>query len=257
MKTIVRATSTIMLFFTAVACSLCAASQPLRVMTYNIRNCIGMDNEADITRTANVIRRYNADIVAMQEVDSCTTRSKGIYVAGRLAEETGLHATFAPAIDFNGGRYGIALLSRTVPTAVHRLALPGREEKRAALIAVFPEYAVCCTHLSLTPEDQLASVNILSDTLTKLVPDMPILLMGDFNAEPESFTIIELRKSFTPLSLPTDHTWPADKPITTIDYIFVSGMDNFCLTSEPIVADESTASDHRPIIIDLKLYKKP
>lgn len=150
----------IALLFIICACGIGATAQTLRVMTYNIRNGIGMDEKADIMRTAEVIRRHGADIVAMQEVDSCTNRSDCTDIAKQLAEATGMHATFVPAIDYDGGRYGVALLSRTQPVSIRRIPLPGREERRTAVIAEFPEYAVCCTHLSLTPDDQIASVGI-------------------------------------------------------------------------------------------------
>lgn len=239
------------------ACDISATAQMLRVMTYNIRNGIGMDEKADIMRTSEVIRRHSADIIAMQEVDSCTNRSNGTDIAKLLSEATGMHATFAPAIDFDGGRYEVALLSRTKPAKIHRVPLPGREERRTALIAEFPECAVCCTHLSLTPDDQIASTGILTDTLPVIVPGKPIILMGDFNAEPESATIEALRQSFTLLSDQEAHTWPSDTPSQTLDYIFTSDPKSVTAASTPIVASEVTASDHRPIIIDLKITQQP
>lgn len=89
---------------------------------------------------------------------------------------TGMHATFGRAIGFAGGSYGIGLLSRTEPLAVRSIPLPGREEARVLLMAEFPDYTVCITHLSLTPEDRLASLPIIreaTDTCRK-----PVLLPG-------------------------------------------------------------------------------
>ena len=47
-------------------------------------------------------------------------------------------------------------MSRDEPLAVRRIPLPGREESRVLFVAEFPDYVVCVTHLSLTPEDQRA-----------------------------------------------------------------------------------------------------
>ena len=148
-------------------------------MSYNIRNGIGIDNIQDIGRIARVILREAPDLVALQELDSATLRVDGRYIPGELGRMTGMHAPFGRAIGFAGGSYGIGLLSRTEPLAVRSIPLPGREEARVLLMAEFPDYTVCITHLSLTPEDRLASLPIIreaTDTCRK-----PVLLAGDFN----------------------------------------------------------------------------
>ena len=127
----------------------------LKLMSYNIRNGIGIDNIQDIGRIARVILREAPDLVALQELDSATLRVDGRYIPGELGRMTGMHATFGRAIGFAGGSYGIGLLSRTEPLAVRSIPLPGREEARVLLMAEFPDYTVCITHLSLTPEDRL------------------------------------------------------------------------------------------------------
>ena len=86
-----------------------------RLMSYNVKNGQGMDGFADYGRTANVILKEKPDVVALQELDSATMRSKGAYVLGELAQRTGMHATYAPAIDFDGGKYGIGILSKERP----------------------------------------------------------------------------------------------------------------------------------------------
>ena len=167
----------------AVCCGLAAActqrQERLKLMSYNIRNGIGIDNIQDIDRIARVILREAPDLVALQELDSATLRVDGRYIPGELGRMTGMHATFGRAIGFAGGSYGIGLLSRTEPLAVRSIPLPGREEARVLLMAEFPDYTVCITHLSLTPEDRLASLPIIreaTDTCRK-----PVLLAGDFN----------------------------------------------------------------------------
>ena len=143
----------------AVCCGLAAActqrQERLKLMSYNIRNGIGIDNIQDIGRIARVILREAPDLVALQELDSATLRVDGRYIPGELGRMTGMHATFGRAIGFAGGSYGIGLLSRTEPLAVRSIPLPGREEARVLLMAEFPDYTVCITHLSLTPEDRL------------------------------------------------------------------------------------------------------
>ena len=55
------------------------------------------------------------DVVAIQEVDSMICRSGQKYVLGEIAERTQMYACFAPAIGFEGGKYGIGLLTKQVP----------------------------------------------------------------------------------------------------------------------------------------------
>lgn len=113
----------------------------LRLMTYNVHNCIGTDRQTDIERIAAIVRRQAPDVVAVQEVDSATQRSGGRYVLGELASLTGMHANFARAIDFQGGAYGIGVLSKRKPLSCTMCPLPGREEERALLVVEFPGFS--------------------------------------------------------------------------------------------------------------------
>ena len=115
-------------------------------------------------------------------------------MALELARRTGMVPTFSAAISFDGGGYGVGLLSRERPVAVHRYPLPGREERRTLLVAEFKDYTVCCTHLSLTEEDCVASAEIICNVAKKL-KHKPIFLMGDFNAETNSQQLKLLTRS--------------------------------------------------------------
>ena len=66
------------------------ASSPRKVtlMSYNIRNGVGMDNVRDIDRTAAVIAAVAPDAVAVEEVDSVTGRSGGSISAGIACRKT-------------------------------------------------------------------------------------------------------------------------------------------------------------------------
>ena len=89
----------------------------LKFMSYNIRNGRGIDNVQDLGRVAEIINRTAPDIVALQELDSVTGRMAGRFIPGELGEMTGMHARFCRAIDYDGGAYGVGLLSRDEPLA--------------------------------------------------------------------------------------------------------------------------------------------
>lgn len=146
----------LLLLFSALFVQSAQAEDVLRLMTYNVRNANGMDGICNYQRVANVINNARPDIVAIQELDSMTARSNRTDVLKELAERTQLHPCFAPAIDYDGGKYGIGILSKETPLRVQTFALPGREEARTLLVAEFPEYVFACTHLSLTEEDEVS-----------------------------------------------------------------------------------------------------
>lgn len=84
----------------------------LRVASYNIQHGVGMDNKRDYKRIADVLENINPDVVAVQEVDSMTQRTDNTYSLGEIADHMRYYASYAPAISFDGGKYGIGILSR-------------------------------------------------------------------------------------------------------------------------------------------------
>ena len=129
-----------------------------RLMSYNVRKGKGLDDVTNYERIAQVIIDNQADLVALQELDSVTNRSGKKDVLQEVASRDGMSGVYAPAIDYDGGKYGIGLMSKQQPLSVSRYALPGREEARALLLVEFDDYIVGCTHLSLTEEDRMLSL---------------------------------------------------------------------------------------------------
>lgn len=219
-----------------------------RLMTYNVRNGMGMDGVTDYARAAAVIMRERPDAVAVQELDSATGRSKGIYVLGELARLTGMHATYAPAIDYDGGKYGIGMLSKEKPVRVYRHALPGRKEARMLLVAEFKEYVYACMHLSLSEEDRAASLPVIREATSGF--DKPVFIAGDWNDTPGSPFVREMEKDFRILSETAAPTFPADSASETIDYIAVKrNIHVYYGSGVADVPEARVESDHRPVVV--------
>ena len=225
-------------------------------MTYNIRNAKGMDGVCNFQRIANVISNEAPDVVAIQELDSMTTRSGQKFVLNEIAERTQMHASYAPAISFQGGKYGIGILSRKKPLDIHSYPLPGREEARMLMVAEFEDYFFACTHLSLTEEDRLASLDIIKKSVSE--SDKPYFLAGDLNDTPDSKFIKALQQDFQILTNLKKPTFPATEPTETIDYIaaWKHRTNNFANLSAQ-VHEEPLASDHRPLSVRLRTAMKP
>ena len=227
----------------------------LNVLTYNVHNGIGMDGLTDYIRIGELIRRSGADIVAIQEVDSATVRSKGHYVLGEIASEALMHPTFGCAIPLQGGKYGIGILSKEKPLKVHQISLPGREEKRTLLIAEFKRYILGCIHLSLTEEDRLASLELIRNEAAHT--QKPFILAGDWNDTPQSKFIEGIKTDFHIINNTKNNTYPADDPTICIDYIALYKKNSENLIPRRItVLNEKKASDHRPILAKFQ-FKTP
>lgn len=230
-------------------------SGALVLLSYNIRNGRGMDNKTDYQRTAKVITDAGPDVVALQEVDNKTTRSKKQDVLGILAKETGMIPTYAKAINYDGGEYGVGLLSKEKPMLIMRARLPGREERRVLLIVEFNNYCVFVTHLSLNTEDRLAALNIIARKAAAF--SKPVFLMGDLNFSPESEEMKRLEQDFRVLSDVKKPTFPAPNPTECIDYIafYKKGKKKVPQARGFEVIDEPMASDHRPLKITVTVSK--
>lgn len=222
-------------------------------MSYNVRNGLGMDNRCLYYRPAAIIADQHPDVVAIQELDRKTGRSNGADVIGELAWRTGLKGTFARAIDHNGGEYGVGMLSVKEPLRTGIVPLPGREEKRVLLMAEFEDYIFCCTHLSLTAEDRMASIDIIVSSISGFSANCakPVYIAGDWNDTPDSEVLAKIQENFTILTDTSALTFPADKPERCIDYIAL-WKGNGLGDAKPAyirVPAAALASDHRPVVV--------
>ena len=227
----------------------------LNVLTYNVHNGIGLDGRTDYVRIGELIRNSGADVVAIQEVDSATARSTGRYVLGEIAAEALMRPTFGCAIPYDGGKYGVGILSKEKPLAVRQIALPGREEKRTMLIAEFERYLLGCVHFSLTEEDRLASVGLVRAEAARA--GKPFIMTGDWNDTPDSKFLEEIKKDFRVVNNLKKKTFPADNPSDCLDYIALYKATGENLVPRRItVLEEGKASDHRPVLAKFQ-FKTP
>src|SRR5215217_7272107 len=114
-----------------------AARKTLRVMTYNIHVGVGMDKQLDLQRIADVINQQRPDLVGLQEVDRNVKRTEGKDEIAELAAMTKMDFAFAPNLDYQGGKYGVAILSRLpIRNTVHRMFENKREAERRGMLEV-------------------------------------------------------------------------------------------------------------------------
>ncbi len=161
-----------------------AIPQLFTVASYNIRH--GHDADLQWDRLAVPITEVQADIVCLQEVDMGTRRIDGQNTVAGMKAATGLpHAVFAPAMRYNGGEYGLAVLTRFPILSHERIALPdvlGAEPRICVHLTVHMEGAemhVFNTHLthgrSAIRQRQCRALQAYLPT------EAPFVLAGDLN----------------------------------------------------------------------------
>jgi endonuclease/exonuclease/phosphatase family metal-dependent hydrolase len=236
-----------------------ASSPPetLRVLTYNVHHCEGVDKKLDVARIAAVINSSHADLVALQEIDVNTKRVP-LDTPAELAKLTGLHVAFGKAIDFQGGAYGQLLLSRwpLEHVRVDKLPNTGDREQRIALSAHTHGLLFISTHLD-------HQINALrekqADELLRLFshpanPNDDCILAGDMNATPTSAPMKKLHEAFIPTDDETTPTIPAEAPRSRIDYVLVRQPAGLRATDSRVL-NEPTASDHRPVFVEMARFR--
>lgn len=241
---------------------------PLRVVVFNIhagKDAAGVDN---LERVAQTVRESGADIVLLQEVDRFTTRSAKTDQIGTLARLTGFRTAFGKTLDYQGGEYGIAVLSRwsiigdtliDLPVNPPQARAGGSYEPRGVLrvsiAAPGGAIHVFNTHLDPSRNDSYRRqeiVSVLSAARAMQRPGALVLVGGDLNSEPES-AIVELVASANLKDLWKECgggnglTFPQNKPVKRIDYLFAFPG----VTCRKASVPGTDASDHRPVLFEL------
>ena len=233
------------------------AATPLRLLSYNIKHGLGMDGSIDLARVARVIETNRADLVALQEVDLRCARSGVVDQTAELGRRLGMHHAFGDFMDFQGGEYGLAVLSRHPITSTNRHVLPAGAEPRCALeVVVQPPglstpLSFVSIHLDWTsPERRVPQMRTLLAALADR--GHPVVLAGDFNAARDDAS---MRLLAAPWTIQPKRggafTFPADAPRVELDYFVMRGWPGGTATTQ--VIDERVASDHRPILTELPL----
>ncbi len=236
----------------------------LRIMTYNVHHCnpptLAKDSVIDVEAVAKAIRLQNPDIVALQEIDVNTNRSRKIDEAKLLADKLAMHYFFAKAIDYDDGGYGVAILSKypLSETTIHRLPTEAgtNGERRVFATARIKlptgEYIhFGCTHLDVQKDPATRILQISEISRIAGEENGPFIIAGDFNATPGSSTINILDQYFTRTCQDCDPTIPSVNPIKTIDFIAFAPKSGFTIQSSHAV-QEHYASDHLPVVAVFK-----
>jgi endonuclease/exonuclease/phosphatase family metal-dependent hydrolase len=241
--------------------------QVIRVMTYNVHSCRGMDGRLSPDRIAKVIAHYDPDIVALQELDVGRSRTGDIDQAREIARTLDMTYHFHPAFRLEEEQYGDAVLSHHSMRLVKADGLPALPkarylEPRGALWVSITingkDLQLINTHLGLSRRERLLQVEALLGPGWLGHPDCrsPVVVCGDFNALPGSIICQKLEHGLLDVQRALSHhkpkaTWFGLYPIHRIDHVFVDKSITVQSVEVPRTMLTRIASDHLPLIVDL------
>ena len=232
------------------------AKQKITMMTYNIHHGAPANSETvNLGNIAAVIRQSNAELIALQEVDVNVPRSGKVNQAEQLAALLDMEYHFSKSIDYQGGEYGVAILSKYPLSNKRRMDLPMpiAGEKRSVVLAsvMLPNGKTIefgSTHFDLNVPNRTAQaeeLNLLSQSTAK-----PLFVGGDYNADPGSSEIAILKKEFSiSCAGSCPNSYPVRNPNKAIDFIANNKLSQqqYSLISSQAMLGQY-ASDHLPVL---------
>jgi endonuclease/exonuclease/phosphatase family metal-dependent hydrolase len=239
-----------------------------RIVTYNVRRCVGNDRRLDVGRVAEVLAALQPDIVALQELDVRRARTGHVDQAHEIAARLEMAWHFHAALRVEEELYGDAILTAHPETLIQAGPLPGyarlpQLEPRGALWieVTLPggRLQVINTHLGLVPREQQAQARALAGPSWLDHPRCagPKVLLGDFNATGASVVYRTLTaklasaRGLAPRRTPTA-TFPSQLPVLRIDHLFVSPDIRVTDVFAPFDPLTRVASDHLPLVMDFE-----
>ena len=242
---------------------------PIRVVTYNVHSCRGMDGIYSPARIARALLREQPDIICLQELEHGIERSGWVLQVTEIAEALSADYHFHGISRVDDGDFGNAILSPHRMQRVKSSSLPVWAGKIRGVLWVSVEIdgrqiQVFNTHLSVVEKERKMQADALLgvDWLGGVEPGTPLILCGDFNASRRSYTCRRIGEQLrnidsAQLAIETMNTWSSRMPLRRIDHVFVSEALRVRESYVPRTRLTKVASDHLPLVVDLDLLPVP
>lgn len=244
----------------------------LRIATYNVASCHAHYNYSEenpkapfaINDVIEAIKSLDADICGLNELDSKNGRTEYVDQLGEIKSALNYDGFFSKSIDLRGGEYGNGVITKLPILEMERIAIPDPEVKEAGKpyesrsiakikLDVAGGLTVLVTHVGLMDSEKVKAIDTLCEVIDSV--DTPVVLMGDFNMEPDHplFEKIRARLQDTHKLLDggnynTYATHPSKRNFL-IDYIFVSKE----ITPISLEKPDIRVSDHFPLVLTVEI----
>ncbi|MDP1829392.1 MAG: endonuclease/exonuclease/phosphatase family protein [Archangium sp.] len=232
----------------------------LRVVTYNI-----LAGDRGLKGIIDTLTASKADLIGLQEVDRLTRRSGKANQPAKLAKALGMNVFYAPFFPWQGGEFGVALLSKHPIIKAKAVKVKGSRLSQLDAVVRTPsgDVHVIVVHFTVTfpfrdkKETDACDAARLAEAKTAYAlataSDLPVLVMGDMNDDsgspPYEVFTKSLQDSCDVKGGGLAKTWNSALPITRIDYIWASKQ--FTVQSCDTLTGQ--ASDHLPVLAELSL----
>jgi endonuclease/exonuclease/phosphatase family metal-dependent hydrolase len=232
----------------------------LRIATYNVHRCRGLDGRTRPERIAAVLSAIDADVVALQEVVGAGSNGGGH--AEEIGALLGMGWVMAPARQWRGHQFGNAVLSRLPITShiEHDLSWKTCEARRMQRVDISAHG--CSLHLyNVHLGTALLERRHQAKRLTAIVCDRhvagPKLVLGDFNEWMRGLVTRTLSEKLNSVDLRNHlqrrRTYPGVFPILHLDHIYYAGKIEIASIELPRTRLALVASDHLPLVADVKV----
>jgi endonuclease/exonuclease/phosphatase family metal-dependent hydrolase len=237
----------------------------MRVVTYNIHKCRGLDGRVRPERIAKVLRELDADIIALQEVLSHPGDHRGEDHARFIAEELGFQHCFGENRKHLGQSYGNALLSRFPLSRAwnYDITVPGREARGCLRLDITlpggAQLHFFNVHLGTSFPERRQQVRKLISSEILNHPELAgaRIVLGDFNDWTSGAATRALHEHFgSPHPQARSHrkrTYPGVLPFFHLDQIFFDPKLSLRRSTVHKSLRALVASDHLPLVAELSL----
>lgn len=230
----------------------------VKVMSYNIHYCVGMDNKNSMKGIVDVIKKAEPDIVGLQEI-------RDSLMAEEIARLAGMKVVFGPSLGKMDG-YGDAILSKYPFEWNGNYSIPSASSSRYQAMAVTIDFSakskrlgkirLINTHFDWlstigSKNARLATVDVIEEAFFRN-STVPTILTGDLNSEPNSEVVDKLKK-YGWINCSDDgiyKTYNSTNPTKQIDYILCRPMNKWKIANFSVMYGE-LSSDHLPVIANL------
>lgn len=245
-------------------CGICAVNTyaqktvSVRVLSMNIKEG-GKFASYRTAPFAEIIREYNPDVVALQEVHQNTLYNGNKDWTALLAEETGMFPYFCRSFDYAGGGFGVAVLSKYPFFKSEYIVsvMEGAREPRATgwVYMAMPDGNVLrlgSVHLAVENECIISNMADLNKKFFANDTETPALLIGDYNSLPDSDQHIYFKRKWQDVGKEIGPTIPSEKPNKKLDYIMGYPKGKWEMVHYEVIA-RPDMSDHCFIVADVRL----